>query len=182
MASQASIRPDESATDFTVRLANGRSAHVRAIRMNDVQRDRAFLERLSPDMRACRFLGLVSDSNEEAARELTSIDGAHEVVLAAFSRIGGREVEIGVARYLASNDCAHCDCAVAVDPAWQKLGVGRALMRSLIDIARSHGIRRMYAVDAARCGSAHSLAERLGFRARPDPEDPAITTFELVLQ
>jgi hypothetical protein len=33
-----------------------------------------------------------------------------------------------------------------------------------------------------RCAEAHHLAERLGFHCRPDPEDPIVTTFELLLE
>jgi GNAT superfamily N-acetyltransferase len=71
---------------------------------------------------------------------------------------------------------------VTVDPAWQKLGVGWALMHRLVEIARARGVGRMYAVDAVRCAGAHTLAGRFGFKPRPDPEDPAATTFELVLE
>jgi hypothetical protein len=39
----------------------------------------------------------------------------------------------------------------------------------------------MYAAEAAQCKGAHTLAARLGFHARPDPEDPVVTPFELRL-
>ena len=181
MAREAS-RSHGEAAGFPIRLDNGCIVRIRAIGMGDVQREHAFLDRLSPEARSFRFLGLVRDASEQAARDLTSVDGAREVVLGAFSGEDDDAIEVGVARYLASRDGRHCDCTVTVDPAWQKVGVGSALMQRLIEIARRRGIRRMYAVDAARCAGAHSLAERLGFHARPDPEDPAATTFELVLE
>ena len=164
-----------------VSLQNGRPAWIRPISLEDVERERRFLSRLSPESRAYRFLGLIKEANDAVARELTEVDPQREVVLGAFSIEDGCEIEIGVARFLASRDGTHCDCTVTVDPAWQKLGVGRSLMHRLIDIARARGVRRMYAVDAARCAGVHSIAERLGFHARPDPEDPAVTTFELRL-
>lgn len=180
--SHALRRSGAASPQETVRLQNGCVMRVRAIGMPDVQRERGFLSRLSPETRAYRFLGLIKEANQAVARELSEVDPEREVVLGAFADEAGREMEIGVARYLASADGRHCDCAVTVDPAWQNLGVGRALMHRLIDMARARGIRRMYAVDAVRCAGAHTLAERLGFHPRPDPEDPAATTFELILE
>jgi GNAT superfamily N-acetyltransferase len=181
MATHALRRTNISASPQPVRLQNGRMAWIRDIELADVQRERSFLSRLSPESRAYRFLALIKEANEDVARELTVVDPEREVVLGAFIEEDGCEIEIGVARYLASTDGRHCDCTVTVDPEWQKLGVGRELMHRLISAAQARGIGRMYAVDAARCAGAHSLAERLGFHARPDPEDPAVTTFELVL-
>lgn len=182
MAQHALRRHRDHVPHWPVRLQDGRIVRIRPIGMADVQRERGFLARLSPEARAFRFLGLIKEANEAVARELTNVDPECEVVLGAFADERGREIEIGVARYLASADGRHCDCTVTVDPAWQRLGVGRALMHGLIDIARTRGLGRMYAVDAARCAGAHTLAGRLGFHPRPDPEDPATTTFELVLQ
>lgn len=170
------------APHWPVRLRDGRMVRIRSIGMEDVQRERGLLSRLSPEMHAYRFLGLIKEANEAVARELTAVDPEREVVLGAFADEAGREIEIGVARYLASADGRHCDCTVTVDPAWHKLGVGRALMLRLIDTARARGVGRMYAVDAVRCAGAHTLAERLGFHPRPDPEDPVVTTFELILE
>jgi len=167
---------------WTQRLRDGSIVHVRPIDPDDAPRELAFLSRLSPEDRAFRFLGLMKDVTEGVARELTQVDPASEVVLVAIAHDGHDDVEIGVARFQASLDGTHCDCAVAVDPAWQKRGIGGLLMRHLIDVARTCGIRRMYSVDAARCAGAHLLAERLGFHSRPDPEDPVVSTFELVLR
>lgn len=169
------------AMDWTERLRDGNLVHIRPISPADAKREWAFMSRLPPEYRAYRFLGLIKGSNEGVARELTQVDPAREVTLVAIAKAPDGDVEIGAARYCSSPDGVHCDCAVTVDPAWQHLGVGRLLMGHLIDVARARGIRRMYAIDAARCAGGHQLAERLGFHPRPDPEDPVVNTFELVL-
>lgn len=162
------------------RLRDGTLVHIRAIRPDDVGREWAFLSRLPPEFRAYRFLGLIKGPSEDAARELTRVDPKSEVALIALVHTKSGDREVGVARYSLS-DGDHCDCAVTVDPEWQQRGIAGLLMRRLIDVARTRGIRRMYAVDPVRCAEAHHLAERLGFHCRPDPEDPAVTTFELLL-
>lgn len=163
------------------RLRDGTLLQLRPIRAGDAALERDFLSHLSPEYRAYRFLGLIKSPSAQVVEELTHPD-PDEIVLAALVTSAGRTREIGVARYRPRDDGKNCDCAVTVDPAWQQLGVGRLLMQNLIDVARSNGIQQMYAVDAARCFGAHKLAEGLGFHTRPDPEDPASTTFELSLR
>ena len=167
--------------EWKERLRDGSDVFIRPIRPADIERERAFLSRLSPEYRAYRFIGLIKRPNDSVARELTCVDPARAVALVALVRERGGDAEIGAAHYCASTDGSRCDCAVTVDPRWQQRGVGRLLMRHLIEVARTRGIRRMYAVDPVRCAGAHRLAERLGFHCRPDPEDPIVTTFELVL-
>jgi len=175
--------PHADGMRWTQRLRDGCIVHIRPIDSGDTPRELAFLSRLTPEDRAHRFLGLMKDVTEGVARELTQVDPASEVVLIAIANDDvGDDIEIGAARYQANLDGSGCDCAVAVDPSWQKRGVGALLMLHLIDVARTRGVRRMYSVDAARCAGAHLLAERLGFHSRPDPEDPVVTTFELVLR
>ena len=162
-------------------LFTGEAVLIRPLTPEDIARERAFLARLSPEYRSYRFLGLIKGTEESVLRELTQVDPTRETVLVAIARRDDEDIEVGVARYRIGTKPEHCDCAVTVDPAWQRRGVGRLLMCHLIDVARTQGIRRMYAVDAARSAGAHRLAEQLGFRSCPDPEDPAATTFELEL-
>ncbi|MFC4762889.1 GNAT family N-acetyltransferase [Dyella koreensis] len=163
------------------RLRDGSVVYIRPILHTDASLEKSFLSRLTPEGLSYRFLGLVKDSSPETARELTHIDASREFALAALSIDGDQEKEIGVACYRLSDDGRRCDCAVTVDPTWQNRGVGRALMQHLIGVARAQGVQRMYAVDAVRCAGAHALAQYLGFHSRPDPEDPAVVTFELEL-
>ena len=167
--------------EWKERLRDGTLVNIRPIRPGDAERERAFLTRLSPEYRSYRFIGLIKRPSENVVRELTSIDPEHQVALVALVRAGSGEAEVGAAHYCCGHDRSRCDCAVTVDPQWQQRGVGRLLMWHLIGIASARGIRRMYAVDPVRCAGAHRLAERLGFHCRPDPEDPIVTTFELVL-
>jgi len=163
--------------EWSERLRDGRLISIRPIRPGDVQREREFLSRLPSEFHAYRFLGLIKRPDDAVAHELTHVDPSCEFALVAIAR----NDEVGVAQYRARRNGTCCDCSVTVDPDWQQRGVGRLLMLHLIDVARWRGIQRMYAVDPVRCAGAHKLAERLGFHCRPDPEDPIVTTFELLL-
>src|SRR5215468_1340652 len=178
-AAAVSFSPDfRQRLEWSERLRDGYVVSIRPIRPGDAQREREFLARLPSEFRAYRFLGLIKRPDDAVAHELTHVDPACEFALVAIAR----NDEVGVAQYRTRGNGTCCDCSVTVDPLWQQRGVGRLLMLHLIDVARWRGIQRMYAVDPVRCAGAHKLAERLGFHCRPDPEDPIVTTFELVLR
>ena len=53
--------------------------------------------------------------------------------------------------------------AVAVDPLWQGLGIGRELMRAIVEDARGMGIRLLLLKTATRNLPAQGLFRRIGF-------------------
>ena len=57
---------------------------------------------------------------------------------------------------------------LAVDPAAEGYGVGRALVTACIDLARTHGRHRLVLVTMAWMRRAQALYRRLGFVHRPD--------------
>ncbi|RDI97330.1 GNAT family N-acetyltransferase [Dyella solisilvae] len=163
------------------RLRNGKVVLIRPVHSDDATLEQDFVSRLTPEVMEYCFLGIIKPTSEHIGAELTDLDEAHEFGILALVREDGDEQVIGTARYRVNDDGMCCDCAAAVDPSWRQCGVGSILMNHLIGVARMRGIHRMYAVDAVRCAGAHALASYLGFHSRPDPEDPASVTFELVL-
>jgi len=161
-------------------LRDGHPVHIRPACESDVALEKAFVARLTPEAFAQCSLGVIQPNDERLIDELAD-DAMTEVRLLALVDVDGRTTAVGLARYRVDEQRANCDCAVAVDPAWRKLGIGSILMHHLIGMARIQGLRHMYAIDAARDGGAHALAGRLGFRSCPDPADPASVTFELEL-
>lgn len=162
-------------------LADGTPVWIRPIRKEDAKLERAFLRHLSEQGRHDRFVGVVQAPSEAVAQHLTNIESDGQVSLIALVREGDHDVEIAAGGYIRTVDGKGCHAAIAVDDAWRKHGVGTLLAGHLIDMARASGIRHAYIVDPVGRKEHHRLAHRLGFRSRPDPEDPAATVFELEL-
>jgi GNAT superfamily N-acetyltransferase len=174
-------RNDLQSAGWREKLHDGSRITIRAISKDDEELELAFLKDLSPEFQRLRFLGLVRDPDAEVVHELTNIDPRREAGFIAVASRDGEEVEIGAARLRVDADKTRCDCAVTVSEPWQGRGVGSLLMRYLVEEARVRGIRHMYAVDPIACEKTHQLALRLGFRRRPDPDDPAAMIYDLDL-
>lgn len=166
---------------WNTRLRDGTVVCIRPIDSQDAGLELEFLNRLSPEMRSLRFLGLVREPCPDVARELTNLDPANSVGFMAVVADEGHDRQIGAAHLRANPAGDSCDCSVAVSDEWQKRGVGSSLMRRLIEAAKSRGIRQMRAFAPARPDGSHHLAARLGFERRLDPRDPAVVIYDLNL-
>lgn len=163
-------------------LADGTHVFIRPISKGDAALERAFIKRLSPETRRMRFLGQLREPSDDLVRALTDIDYQRDMAFVALIDYKGKPREIGVSRYSTSPDGATCECAVTVSDEWQQKGLGTLLMRHLIDVARSRGIRSMMSLDSAGNLPMRDLAEFLGFERRTDPRDPSQVIHTLVLQ
>lgn len=154
---------------------------IRPIAPQDRTAERNFLEALSSEARRFRFLGQIKCPGEQLIDRLVDIDPASEVAFVAAVPDGSAERIVGVSRYSASADGNSCECAVTVLDDWQNKGLGSALMKHLIEIARQRGIRRMYSIDLAENVQMRDLAIYLGFHVRIDPDNASQVIHELSL-
>ncbi|GAB3040347.1 GNAT family N-acetyltransferase [Oleiagrimonas citrea] len=152
-------------------LHDGHHVLIRPIRAEDRERERVFIERLSPAAKHYRFLGEMRTPDERLLDLMLNVDYTNTMAFIALVHDDGELREVGVSRYAASGDSRHCECAVTVAEDWQHRGLGVALMRHLIDMARRNGFKQMFSVDAADNEPMRELAEFLGFRRSTDPDD-----------
>ncbi|SFS13925.1 Acetyltransferase (GNAT) domain-containing protein [Dyella sp. OK004] len=154
-------------------LNDGSHVLVRPIRPEDRERESHFIERLSPESRHFRFLGEIREANPALLDQLVNVDYKKSMAFVALVHDNGELREVGVSRYSASGDDQHCECAVTVADDWQHRGLGVALMRHLIGVARHNGFRQMFSMDAASNEPMRDLAKYLGFDRKRDPQDAA---------
>jgi acetyltransferase len=83
----------------------------------------------------------------------------------------GREIELGVARYVVDPDGETCEFAIVVADRWQRRGLGGHMLETLIEIARSRGLRWMIGNVLATNEPMLRLARKLGFAITGNPDD-----------
>jgi len=177
----AMLQPSQTET-----LADGRRVTIRPICSDDVQRNAAFLEGLSPPSKHFLFLGGISRFSDEQLRRLCNLDDSEDMAFVALADGDGTRAparQVGVCRYAGASDAAHgAEISVAVADDWQHQGLGKLLLHRLIDYARGHGVPRLYSMDSIYNDRMRKLARELGFAEHADPQDQRQVIFSLILQ
>jgi acetyltransferase len=151
---------------------DGVEYRIRPIRADDIERDRSFINNLSSSSRYNRMMGLMREPSAELLNHLVHVDYRHEMALVALVGEGADESIIAVARY--GGNPAYCEFAVAVADEWQSRGIGTTLSQLLFEYAKSHGVRRMYAVLLTENARMLKLADDLQMRVRRSAHDNAV--------
>lgn len=167
---------------WTETLLDHSQVLIRPLQPKDREAERAFIEGLSLQAKRFRFLGQIASPSASLIEQLTNLDFDRDVAFAATIAEDAHERIVGVARYGVDADGSRCECAVTVAEDWRERGLGTALMRHLIEIARQRGIRVMYSIDSAENVAMSDLARHLGFDSRIDPEDASQCIHTLELQ
>ncbi len=173
------MTPDtESGTE---ELRDGSRVTIRPIRRQDVDLERRFIEELSPQARRFRFLCSMKTPSDALLRQLTDIDSQRDAAFIALVGENGGQREIGVARFSGMPD-GQAEVAVTVCDEWQHKGLGTALMKRLIELARRRGVSGLYSVDASDNTAMRELADYLGFQHKTDPQDATQVIYTLDLR
>jgi GNAT superfamily N-acetyltransferase len=155
-----------------VTLRDGRRATIRPIRRDDVVRTAAFIDALSPESKHALFLGGIARLSDAALQRLCDSSHPHDMAYVATVPAAGGERQIGVCRYAGGADAdAGAEISVAVADDWQHQGLGKLLLRRLIEHARARGIGRLYSIDSASNDAMRRLAHDVGFSEQRDPDD-----------
>lgn len=127
-------------------LDDGTVLMLRAIRPSDKPALAAGFERLSVQSRRQRFLSSKTELTEDELRHLTECDGINDYAIVAVPLAGEQDPEqiVGVARLsrlLAGSPAA--EIAIAVVDDWQRRGIGRQLLRRIVNAASERGITQV---------------------------------------
>lgn len=161
-------------------LRDGSQVTIRPICSDDVELERQFIERLSPQTRRDRFLYTMASPSDALLKQLTSVDPQNEAALIAVIDEGLHQREVGVARFCRTAD-GRAEVAVTVEDAWQRKGVATLLMQQLVELARERGITALYSMDPAGNERMRKLATSLGFTRASDPGDATQVIYTLPL-
>jgi acetyltransferase len=160
---------------------NGERVLVRPVHPQDTEIACEFVRELSPASRYNRFHQPLGELTPAMAHWATHVDYERHFALIAEVFRDGREVEIGVARYVVTDTAESAEMAIAVADGWQRQGVGERLLCGLMQVAAQHGVRWMEADVLKPNVGMLALSRRLGFRVRRSSQDPLTVRVERLL-
>ena len=154
-----------------VTLADARVVTVRPVLPQDADAEQSFVSGLSPNSRRLRFHGAVNALPDRMLQAMTTIDYERHVALIAESfDDDGTPRLVADARYVV-DDAGGAEFAVAVADDWQRIGLGRAMLKRLGRHARRQGLQHLEGAVLVSNGPMLALMRRWGASLRPDPED-----------
>ncbi len=162
-------------------LADGTNITVRPIRPEDAELVQAFVRNLSEQSRYFRFMNSVQELSHAMLVRFTQIDYSREMALIAVTEEGGKEVELGVARFATNPDGESCEFALVIADCMHGKGLGQKLMGAMMDAARSKGLKVIEGEVLRNNTDMLHLMDRLGFSVETSAEDDSIKSVRKVL-
>lgn len=160
--------------------SDGVAVTIRPIRASDLALERNFVNGLSPET-AYQRLFTPRSLTEAELKRFTDIDYARDMALIATIEVTGAERQIGVARYIRAPDGRQAEFAIVLSDDWQGRGLGGALLRDLLRVAKENGIERVEGAVLSENAPMIALAQKLGFTLRRDPRGANVTLLTLRL-
>ncbi|MEQ1486162.1 bifunctional acetate--CoA ligase family protein/GNAT family N-acetyltransferase [Methyloglobulus sp.] len=155
-------------------LADGTNLVIRPIRPEDAELEQEFVHNLSEESRYFRFMNSVQELSELVLAHFTQIDYSREMALIAVTEGQEKEIELGVTRYAINPDGESCEFALVIADSMRGKGLGHKLMITLMDAARSKGLKTIEGEVLNNNVSMLKLMKRLDFTIEAHPEDDSI--------
>ena len=162
--------------------ADGIEVTLRPIRPEDAEMEQQFVRGLSQESRRYRFMDTLRELTPSMLVRFTQIDYDREMAFVATIQHEGRELEVGVCRYITNPDATSCEYAIVLADAWQGRGLGRRMMTQLIAVARRRGLETMIGHVMSSNRAMLDLCQRLGFVISDSDDDPQVRLVTLALQ
>jgi acetyltransferase len=164
--------PNQYTAPFT--LKDGTEIVVRAISPEDEPLIVAMHARHSEHTIRMRYFSLVKTLSRDSLIRLCHLDYDREMALAAIQRSDDGARMLGVSRYYLQPEGGEAEFALVVSDATQRQGLGRHLLRRLIDIAKERGVRRLTGLVLRENTPMLNLTRSLGFSAPQAIDDSVV--------
>ncbi|MBA1145571.1 bifunctional acetate--CoA ligase family protein/GNAT family N-acetyltransferase [Ectothiorhodospiraceae bacterium WFHF3C12] len=169
------VHPYPSHLVKRTQLPDGTDIVIRPIRPEDAERERAFIDSLSPEAKYYRFMENLRELSPAMLARFTQIDYDRELALIAVRMDGLDEAEqLGVARYNIDPDGETCEFALVVADTVRRQGLGTRLMMDLMESARARGLREIHGDVLSENRKMLKLMRQLGFAVLTSPDDAGV--------
>jgi acetyltransferase len=150
---------------------------IRPMRAEDEPAVHAFIAKMSPEDLRLRFFQPMKTLSHTIAARLTQLDYDREM---AFVLVDSGD-PLGVVRLHREARGTSGEFAITVRSDQHGKGIGTLLMERMISYARKIGLKTVFGVVLSENRSMLSLARRLGFEPKSQPDDPSVIRVELAL-
>jgi acetyltransferase len=151
---------------------------IRPIRPEDAPLVVELFDALSPQSIYFRFFSPLKTLPHHMLARFTQIDYDREIAFVAIKTIDGRDRLLGVARVIPEHNRKQAEFAVLVADEWHGKGIGAALMKRCLEVARPLNFEKIKGIVLADNTKMIALGRKLGFGVR---RVPGSDTYELVL-
>ncbi len=176
------IRPYPKELEEDVSLPDGRMLFLRPIRPEDEPALHATFAKLTLEEIRLRFFVPFKTLSHVMAARFTQIDYDREMSLVLTHRgVVGRTELYGIVSINADPDNERAEYAIIIRRDMSGQGLGRLLMRRIIDYARQRGIREVYGEVLAENSVMLKICREFGFRRSFVPGDTGVIHVSLEL-
>ena len=155
-------------------LASGESLLVRPVRHDDGELEETFVRALSRESQYQRMLSGGTKVTPEWIDSMTHIDYHRHMAFAVTTVSDGVEQFVGVGRYVVDAVKSSAEVALVLADAWQRQGLGRRLLETLLEHAASAEIREAVGTVLATNVAMLRLVRSMGFTVSPEPGDATV--------
>jgi len=146
-------------------LRDGRSVAIRALKPEDRSAMLSAISRVSAQSLYRRFFGAKRSFTEKETDFFVNVDFVTHVALVAVIDEGGQATIVGAGRYIIAQP-GKAEVAFAIIDEYQGLGIGTALLRNLVLIARDSGLQQLVAEVLPENVPMLALFRKCGFVVR----------------
>lgn len=166
------FRPDDFARFAdVVRIKGGRSVVMRFVEKADADAVMAYFRNLSPHARHNRFLGGASELPPHELQKILHVGEGNHFAVIVEANVDGVVTAIGEARYVVDDDSGAFEFGMSVTDAWQRQGVGAAIIANLACRAAAVGATHMIGDTLRSNAEMIALARKSGFGFTTTPGD-----------
>lgn len=165
--------------EFHETLADGMGVLLRPLKPDDAALYPDFSTHITPEDARLRFFHPISQPTPAMVRQFVDIDYDRAMAFVAIGQDTGEL--LGVARLHCNQFHTHGEYAVIVRSDLKRRGLGRLLMRHLIDWARATGLERVHGQVFGYNQPMLKMCEEFGFIVTDDPSDRDVKVVMLTL-
>jgi acetyltransferase len=158
------ISPYPDQYEEHTQTSTGVDIFVRPIRPEDAPLLVELFESLSPQSVYRRFFTPLKRLPHSMLARFTQIDYDRHIALVALPEAEPGEKMLGVARAIIGRNLKEAEFSVVVGDPWQGKGIGAALLKRCISIAKERGIEKVMGTVLAENTQMLALGKKLGFK------------------